>query len=333
MNNELSHRDRIEKVLSGENPDRIPISLWRHFPVDDQYPERLARATLIFQKKYDFDFVKVTPSSSFCLKDWGVQDEWKGNPEGTRNYLSTIQLRLEDFYKFSLNDPKTGYLGQQLDCLKILKKEVALDTPIIQTIFSPLSQLKNLIGKHNIPCFLRLHPQEALQLLDVITITTSNFINECQTIGIDGIFFAVQQASFDILNENEFELFGQKYDLKVLSVINDFWFNILHLHGNNVMFDIVKNYPCQVVNWHDREAFPSLREAFNQSNKVLCGGINRMRTMVLGDEELIRNEIITATEQTGGRRLIVSTGCVLPMITPECNISYARSVVDTISNS
>ena len=74
----ISHRQRLENVLSGEPPDRVPVSLWRHFPVDDQTPEGLAAATASFQRRYDFDFIKVTPSSSFCLKDWGVEDEWRG---------------------------------------------------------------------------------------------------------------------------------------------------------------------------------------------------------------------------------------------------------------
>jgi len=72
MARKYTHRERMERVILGEKPDRIPISFWRHFPIDDQTPEGLAKALIDFQKRYDFDFVKVTPSSSFCLYDWGV---------------------------------------------------------------------------------------------------------------------------------------------------------------------------------------------------------------------------------------------------------------------
>jgi uroporphyrinogen decarboxylase len=81
----VSHIKRLEMCISGEIPDRVPVALWRHFPVDDQSPETLASAIISFQQTYDFDLVKVTPSSSYCLRDWGVEDVWKGNPKGQEN--------------------------------------------------------------------------------------------------------------------------------------------------------------------------------------------------------------------------------------------------------
>ena len=66
-----THRERIQACLNGETPDRTPIALWRHFPVDDQDPETLAASTLHFQNTYDFDIVKVTPASSFRCQRLG----------------------------------------------------------------------------------------------------------------------------------------------------------------------------------------------------------------------------------------------------------------------
>ena len=42
-------------------------------------PDDLAAAVVGFQRRYDYDFVKVTPASSFSVADWGVRDEWRGN--------------------------------------------------------------------------------------------------------------------------------------------------------------------------------------------------------------------------------------------------------------
>ena len=44
----LSHRERLEACIGGEQIDRVPVALWRHFPVDDQNPDRLAAATAAF---------------------------------------------------------------------------------------------------------------------------------------------------------------------------------------------------------------------------------------------------------------------------------------------
>src|SRR5512136_1419423 len=100
-----SHRSLLETCRSGVRPNRTPVALWRHFPVDDQTPGGLAAATIDFQRTYDFDLVKVTPASSFCLKDWGVEDEWQGATEGTREYTKRRIIQPEDWGHLEVLDP------------------------------------------------------------------------------------------------------------------------------------------------------------------------------------------------------------------------------------
>ncbi len=326
----LSHRKRLEKVLSGEKADRIPFSFWRHFPIDDQSPEGLARSVLEYQALYDFDFVKVTPSSSFCLSDYGIKDEWRGNPEGTRDYVSPLVKSPKDINAIGILNPKKGGLGEQIKCLSLIKKNIPDSTPYIQTIFSPLAQLKNLVGRQNLPVFLRCFPDESKEMLSKITTTTKLFIEECKKEKIDGIFYAIQAATFEQLSENEYALFGKSYDLDILSTVQDLWLNVLHIHGTNIMFNLVKDYPCQIINWHDRESRPSLNEAQKFTSKVVCGGLRRIETMVLGDKDQILKEINDAYEQTGGLRWILSTGCVLMLTTPPGNIQAVKEVVQSL---
>lgn len=327
----LNHRKRLEKVLAGERPDRVPISFWRHFPMDDQTPQGLAKAVLSFQEKYDFDFVKVTPSSSFCLYDHGVRDEWRGNAEGTRDYVTQLIDAIQDRKKIKVLDPTKGKLGEQLECLKLIRKTLPATTPFIQTIFSPLAQLKNIVGRNNLSFFLRSHPFEAREMIKVLSNTTILFIEECKKIKIDGIFFAIQAATYDLLSENEYLTFGKPYDLEVLSHVQNLWLNLLHIHGNHIMFNLIKEYPCQVFNWHDRETSPSLSEALKTTNKVVCGGLKRIETMVLGNPLEINKEIRDAYDQTNGIRWILSTGCVLMLTTPQGNIEAAIELIKSLS--
>jgi uroporphyrinogen decarboxylase len=102
---------------------------------------------------------------------------------------------------------------------------------------------------------------------------------------------------------------------------------MLHLHGQNVMFDLVADYPVQAVNWHDRETAPTLREALDRFPGALVGGLSRLETMVRGTPDDVRQEVRDALEQTAGRRLIVGTGCVMYLTTPVGNIRAARKAV------
>lgn len=327
----MNHRQRLEACLEGKTPDRVPVSLWRHFPVDDQQPDQLARSTLEFQQRYDFDFVKVTPASSFCVKDWGAGDEWNGATEGTRDYVKFPIQQPEDWLTLKALDPRKGWLGRQLECLKMIKDGLPDEVPIIQTVFSPLSQAKNLASRSKLLIWLRKNPQELQVGLHIITETTLRFIEEIKKIGIDGIFYAVQHAQYGLLSEAEYLQFGKPFDLQILEQTKSFWLNMLHIHGEDIMFHLFQDYPVQIVNWHDRETYPNLEEAQQLFNGVVCGGLSREKKMVFGKPEDILKEAREAVAITGGKRFILGTGCVVPIIAPLGNIRAARESVEKIT--
>lgn len=323
----LSHRERLEACLAGEEPDRTPIALWRHFPVDDQTPEGLAVATAAFQRNYDFDLIKVTPPSSFCLIDWGSHDQWTGSIEGTREYQNFVIQRPEDWPCLPILNPKQGKLRDQLNCLRILITEFSPQIPVVQTVFSPLAQAKNLVGGDKLLIHLRQNPEELHAGLEKITRSTILFLEELRKSGADGIFYAIQHAQYGLLSETEFQKFGRAYDLRVLDAARSMWLNIGHIHGENIMFDQVVDYPVAVLNWHDRHTSPSLSEAAQKFKGVLCGGLRRWETMVLGTPIQVQAEARMAIQATQGKRFILGTGCVMPIITPHGNILAARESV------
>lgn len=323
----VTHRERLQACLAGEIIDRPPVALWRHFPVEDQTPESLAAATLNFQYTYDFDLVKVTPSSSFCIKDWGAQDEWQGNSEGTRRYMQPVIQTPQDWERLAVLKPSTPHLDGQLACLRILRRELPPDIPIIQTIFSPLAQAKNLIGGADLVIHIRKYPEAVIHGLEVISETTRSFIEAAIDTGIDGIFYAVQHAQAGLLSIDEFLLFGRTYDLDILEAAKGSWLNMLHIHGKDIFFDMLVDYPVQIINWHDRETAPSLAEALMQFKGGVCGGLNR-ETVVLNTPAEIRKEAQDAVTQTLGQRLILGTGCVIPIIAPRGNLIAVRQSVE-----
>jgi uroporphyrinogen decarboxylase len=323
----LTHRARLEACLAGELPDRPPFALWRHFPVDDQTSAGLAEATLDFQRAFDFDLVKVTPSSSYCVKDWGADDEWRGSAEGTRDYTRRVITHPEDWKLLRPLDPERGHLAEQLECLRLITGELGPDVPVIQTIFSPLSQAKNLAGQATLLVHLRRYPEAVQAGLETITDSTRRFIESARQTGIAGLFYAVQHAQYSLMSEQEYATFGRLYDLEVLESKEDFWLNLLHLHGDQVMFDLFQDYPVEVINWHDRETPPSLAEARQRFEGVLCGGLRRWESLVLGTPQQVLEEAHEAIAATGGRRIILGTGCVLPIVAPRANILAARQAV------
>lgn len=323
----VTKRERLEAAIRGEIADRPPVALWRHFPVDDQSPESLTNSVADFQIRYDFDFVKVTPASSYCLKDWGVEDQWQGEVEGTRTYTKRVIETAESWKSLPLLDPQSGTLGDHLHCLRLLRERLGSDTPIIQTIFNPLSQAKNLAGEVRLFEHLHQEPEIVEQGLKIILDSSLAYIEALREIHIDGIFFAVQHASFRYFDRDGYRRFGEAFDQPILEAANNWWLNVLHLHGKAIMFDVTQSYPVHVVNWHDLETPPSLSEGARLFQGAVCGGIKR-ETLALGTPQEVEAEADTALADLEDGGLILSTGCVVPIIAPEGNIRVVRNAVD-----
>ena len=234
----------------------------------------------------------------------------------------------EDWTRLQALDPARGSLGDQLKCLTLLEAELGPDTPIIQTIFSPMAQAKNLVGGDQLLVHMRRYPAALHAGLKIITETTQRFVDAALKTGIAGIFYAIQHAQYGLLSEAEFAEFCQPYELQVLEAAQAGWFNLLHLHGLDVMFDQVVDFPVQAINWHDRETEPSLFEAMTRYAGVVCGGLRRNETMVLGTPESVTTEALDAIQAAGGQRFILGTGCVTPTIAPHSNIMAARNSVE-----
>ena len=178
---------------------------------------------------------------------------------------------------------------------------------------------------------MRRYPDALHAGLKTLTETTIRFLEAIQDTGISGIFYALQYAQYALLSPAEFQTFARPYHLQVLNAAKalspKYCFNVLHLHGNDVMFEQVADFPVQVINWHDQETFPSLAEGQTLFNGVVCGGLKQWQTMVLGDPDQVRAEARAAIEATGGKRFILGTGCVTPITAPHGNLMAARKSV------
>jgi uroporphyrinogen decarboxylase len=195
-----------------------------------------------------------------------------------------------------------------------------------------LAQAKNIAGPELLIEHLRTAPDRVKTGLNTITESTLRFIDATRRSGVSGIFYAIQHASYNVMSEKEYLEFGQPYDQRILEALpDDWWLNVAHLHGKAPMFDIVCNYPIQVLNWHDREAAPDLAAGKLKFPGAVSGGIGRWDPMHNGTPVEVRAQARQAIEQTNGRRFVLSTGCVIMTTTPTSNIRAAREVVEALS--
>jgi uroporphyrinogen decarboxylase len=326
----MTKRDRVSAAVHGERGDRVPIALWRHWPGDDQTAAGLANAVVKWQMAYDFDLIKVTPASGYAVEDWGARFVDKRNREGTRDYVDRPVKHVRDWEKLWPLDVKAGVLGRELQALRLIRAQVGPDVSVLQTIFSPLTVARNLAGEELWISHLREHPQELRRGLSIIADTYARFTQECLRSGADGIFFATQCASLDVLTEAEYEEFGIPYDRHVLGAAAEkASLTLLHIHGFNIMFDLLAHaYPVHIINWHDRRTAPNLADARIRAHTAIMGGLNEWQTLADGTAEQVTDEVRDAIRQTSGRGFLVGAGCVVAVDTPEANLRAARAAAE-----
>ena len=71
MTDRMTHWERVRAALAGDEADRPPISVWRHFYRRENSVEGLAEAMLEFQHRFDWDFMKVNPQGLLPLRGLG----------------------------------------------------------------------------------------------------------------------------------------------------------------------------------------------------------------------------------------------------------------------
>ena len=235
----MDHWSRIEAAIAGQPTDRVPVALWRHFPIEDQDAGKLAALTLQWQRAWDYDLVKFMPSGTYSVEDWGAKSVYEPNFNGARMIAVPGIRRAADWRKLPRLDPKKGMLGAQNEALARAAKELGGSVPILQTVFSPLTTARKLAGEALLE-HARADPEAVEAGLRTITDTTIDFSLAALKAGAHGLFFATQLATTDVLTVAEYERFGKKFDLEVFNAIKGrAKMSMLHLHGENVMFDLL----------------------------------------------------------------------------------------------
>lgn len=329
MASSMSHWERINAALKGEEVDRAPVSLWRHWPVEDETAQGLAAAMVKWQRQYDFDLVKFMPTGMYGVHDWGAQTAYNPGFRGNRILTQPGLHKPEEWPKLAKLDVTKGAYGQEVEAIRLAAEELKGSVPIFQTVFSPLTTAIKLAGDAAY-AHLRQYPDLLKEGLEIITDVTIRFSQACFDAGADGVFFATQGMTYRLFSKDEYKEFGAAYDTRILQAVRDAGkLNLLHVHGEDIMFDLATTYPVDMINWHDRITSPSLAEAKDQFQGVLVGGIEDRKIIAEGPIEEIRNEARTAVEQTGGRRVVVAPGCVIPTNTPD---EHIRAVIDTVNS-
>ena len=326
----MTRNERVRAALAKQDVDRIPMSIWLHYSHLDQDPLSLAEEQVRAANKFDYDFIKLMPFGLYSVQDWGAKLNIfckKGHPPLVDRFAIESPAEWEALPEL---DGTYGAWGTQVTLAKHVKRMVGDDIPFIQTVFSPLTTARKLAGERIFED-MKNCPDALHKALDTITKTTVSFIRENIAAGVSGFFFATQNAVETELSAEAFEEFGAAYDLRLFEAFADeTWFNVIHIHGENVMFKRVADYPGNCINWHDRWGGPTMDVARTLTDKCLLGGINERDVLHVESSDTVQRHVAEAVAAAGREGLMIGPGCVADPATPEANYFAARLALENL---
>ncbi len=342
--------ERIMAITRQEKPDRIPWSIWGHFPATNwlnQYSWELAQRNgkhaakahiaLLRELDYKMDLLKVTPFYRFMAIQWGSKFNFQNNQENAPT-LDTIVKKTEDWKKLWVLDPKKE-LKEYIRTNQILARELKT-TPTIYTIPSPIIQAMNGIGTpERVLKDIKNNPDTLKQGLDTITQTTIDFTKACIDTGIQGIFYGIGGGGkiWNQLTTQELNTYAYEYDKKILNAV-DCDIKLLHIcsteEGNPKKLmesGWFKKYPVNIINWdaHHYTWLDKAKKIYGDKFGI-CGGLDRSyNSLRSGNIKQIETDVKKAINDAGENGgFMLGPGCTVYQDQPRTSYNaVGRTVI------
>lgn len=305
----------MEAAIAMDVADRPPVGAWSHTYREEWSPEALAEVTVDRARRFGWDFVKFQPRASSFAEAFGSVYHPSGHRLRGPILIKPAVPDLDSWASVGLVNRQA--LDDQVGSIGIVARQLGPDTPVIQTVFSPITVGGYLVSKSQsrVVRELRKHPEVVGPALERIAHALVDFSRRSVEVGAAGIFYAISgYAGRNVMSEDVYRDLVLPYDLAVLEALPaTAWFNALHLCGSNLNFGLARDLPAQAVSWSvHNQGNPSLAQGREIANRAVMGGLSQRSTLVYGPPAKIEKEARHAVEETGGRGLILAPGCSVP---------------------
>jgi uroporphyrinogen decarboxylase len=325
----MTRRERVRAALAGQPVDRVPVSLWMHNFATENSAEGLTAESLRLASRFEWDFLKPQSRAQCFAEMWGLRYT-PSRERATPYTVTSVPLAgPSDLRRLAPADPRVGALGEQLRALRAIRKTVGADTPIIWTVFSPLMVLPFLLdgGRARAVELMRTEPEVVDRALRAMATTLAAYARAAVDEGADGLFYATNMATSRLGTAAECRRFQRPHDLRILGAVEGAPFNVLHVCGEDVLFDEFADYPVTALSWATVPGNPSLAEGHRRTGRAVVGGLPAKPAI----GELAPAEVEArgrrAISEMRGRFLLLGPDCSINPDTPDAVMDAARAAV------
>ena len=296
----LTHKERVDRALRGQDLDRPPFTFYHHYKRPT--PQLKAQDHLEFHRTFNTDIVKVMNDFDYPQSKTGKWHELK-----------------------VLESP----FPEQLTTLKIVRDGLSGDAYFIDTIYGPYmtamilfreqpefaNQPKSEEGGDKVLSaiheFQKNHPEQWHDALESITQSTLNHIRQIKDIGVSGALVGIFNAAGKFGTVADYERYSRPYDKRVFDALADTRLTFLHLHNlERPYIDQVKDFNAPVVQYSLKTSGIPISEIRGHFSQAIAAGVDEVdyEKLTVAD---IRKQWTEAREQAG-TKYIAAPGCSVP---------------------
>jgi uroporphyrinogen decarboxylase len=286
MPHHMTKRQRLAATIASEPVDRLPVSLWRHFYLEERTRDGFVQAMIRWQKTYDWDFLKINARYSYHVEDWG--NRYTAPPDAVTEpaLIRAVVRQGDDFRHLDRLDAlgregrPARVLSEHLGAVADLRKALGREVPMVMTIFTPMSIAMDLAGgPQDLAALIALDAPAVHTGLQTITDTFADFARQAVEAGADGVFLAATHtATLTNFTADQYAEFGRPYDLEVLHAAEGAGatLNCLHVCKPRSLVSELADYPVSLLNWDTADPMnPPLAQLAATPGKAVMGGLDR----------------------------------------------------------
>ena len=306
----MNRIERMQTMLRGEQPDRVPAGFWLHFPPEQRADSAMAQAHVDYFRTTGTDLLKVM-NDNFYL------------PHGVDAIRSPA-----DWRKLEPLPQSAAPFQAQLSGLRELVDALGDEVLMTTTIFNPYAT-GNHISERQVTAHLKQDPEAVSAGLATIAESLAEFSRACIATGVAGIYFSAQGGDGDRFTAEEHARYIKPHDLVVLeaATATDATCNVLHVCGRGLRLHEYSDYPGHTVNWAPQNDNLSLTAGRELFQRPIIGGVDERGAIVSGPREAIAAEVQAAIAEMGSAGFMVGGGCTVPSELPLEHLVWAREAV------
>ena len=296
----LTHKERVDRALQGQDLDRPPFTFYHHYKRPTAQLE--AQDHLDFHRTYNTDIVKVM------------------------NDFDYPQSTTDKWYELK---PLSSPFPDQLTTLQLIRDGLNGDAYFIDTIYGPYMtamilfqsqpqyanqgkseevQDKQIKSLHE---FRQQNPDGWHNALEAITQSSINHIQKAKDIGASGTLVSVFNAESKFGSVADYERFTRPYDKRIFDALSDTKLSVLHLHYlERPYLDQFEDFNAPVLQYSVKTSGIPISEVRKLYSQPIAGGVDEIDYQKLTVAEMRRQWTEARTQ--AGSKYIAAPGCSVP---------------------